>query len=74
MMMRLLKCDNGEFSLIPFTGGKIPEYAILSHTWGPDSEEVKFEDVMEKKGMDNSGYEKLRFCAEQAARDGLLHF
>ena len=73
-MMRLLQYKNGEFSLIKFPDHKIPEYAILSHTWGPDNEEVNFIDIVEKKGRDRSGYKKLRFCAEQAARDGLLYF
>jgi uncharacterized protein involved in tolerance to divalent cations len=73
-MMRLLQYENGEFSLTMFPNHKIPEYAILSHTWGRDSEEVDFIDIVEKKGRDKSGYKKLRFCAEQAARDGLLYF
>ena len=72
--MRLLQYENGEFSLIKFPDHKIPEYAILSHTWGLDSEEVDFIDIVEKKGRDKSGYKKLRFCGEQAARDGLLYF
>jgi hypothetical protein len=25
----------------------IPQYAILSHTWGDESQEVTFEDVVE---------------------------
>jgi Heterokaryon incompatibility protein (HET) len=74
MMMRLLKCENGEFSLIKFADQEIPEYAILSHTWGLDSDEVDFQDIMNKKDEDKPGYEKLRFCAKQAARDGLLFF
>jgi tetratricopeptide (TPR) repeat protein len=73
-MIRLLKWENGEFSLTGFTDNKIPLYAILSHTWGPDSDEVKYKDIMKKRGTEKPGYEKLRFCAEQAKRDGLLYF
>src|ERR1700761_3727414 len=72
--MRLLRYQNGEFSLIKFADHEIPHYAILSHTWGPDSEEVDFKDVTEKKNKDKPGYQKLRFCAVQADIDGLQYF
>ena len=50
--MRLLEYDNnGEFSLTQdFVDGKIPEYAILSHTWGADTEEVRYRDVIDGTG------------------------
>ena len=44
-------------------------YAILSHTWG--SEEVLFQDLTDGTGESKLGYEKIRFCADQAWRDGL---
>ena len=73
--MRLLKLkDDGEFSLIEFIGDKIPRYAILSHTWGADSEEVTFKDLMEGTGKGKAGYQKIRFCGEQAATDDLQYF
>ena len=69
--MRLLKVDkNGEFSTL--TDDKvsdIPAYAILSHTWGEDHEEVSFKDLTVGPRTDKPGYRKLKFCAEQAARD-----
>jgi len=49
-------------------------YAILSHTWGKDSDEVTFEDILEGSGRDKAGYDKIKFCGEQAARDGLHYF
>ncbi|EGR45412.1 uncharacterized protein TRIREDRAFT_41660, partial [Trichoderma reesei QM6a] len=52
----------------------VPQYAILSHTWGPDDEEVVFKDVENGTGMNKAGYSKIRFCADQASRDGLKHF
>ena len=39
--MRLLEPnDDGEFSLTKDFGDDPPRYAILSHTWGADTEEV----------------------------------
>lgn len=46
--MRLLRRDeNGKFSFTKDLVGDdpIPDYAILSHTWGLDDEEVVFEDI-----------------------------
>ncbi|KAF2686634.1 hypothetical protein K458DRAFT_362825 [Lentithecium fluviatile CBS 122367] len=73
--MRLLRrYDGGDFSLGQFSDEAIPPYAILSHTWGPDTEEVTFEDLTKGAGRDKPGYEKIRFCGEQAGQDGLQHF
>ena len=52
----------------------IPPYAILSHTWGNYLEEVTFKDLMENTGKSKPGYEKIRFCGEQAKRDGIQYF
>jgi hypothetical protein len=49
-------------------------YAILSHTWAPDEEEVTFNDLKLGLGRDKSGYRKIQFCALQARRDGIQHF
>ncbi|PZC88567.1 vegetative incompatibility protein HET-E-1, partial [Pyrenophora tritici-repentis] len=60
-------------------GDKIPPYAILSHTW-KEGQEVTFANL---KDLDNAvdvdtqrkeGYRKIRFCAQQAKRDGLDYF
>jgi hypothetical protein len=75
--MRLLKRnDNGELSLTEdIADDDIPRsYAILSHTWGPRSQEVTFEDLMNRAGESKAGYDKIRFCGEQAAQDGLQYF
>jgi len=75
--MRLLQRGNtGEFSLTKDLVGDetIPPYAILSHTWGADAEEVTFEDLTNGTGMDKPGYEKIRFCGEQARQNGLQYF
>ena len=74
--MRLLEYNNDEeFSLTrDFVIGKIPEYAILSHTWGADTEEVTYQDLIDGTGNNKVGYKKIRFCGEQARRDQLQYF
>jgi hypothetical protein len=73
--MRLLKLeDNGEFSLTEYYGDEIPPYAILSHTWGPDRDEVTFKDLIEGAGKSKVGYQKIHFCNKQAAADNLQCF
>lgn len=68
---------------------EIPAYAILSHTWQAD-QEVTFDDLTKdnKNGLtkvraslrrlrphaSKAGYTKLRFCGQQAKRDGLDYF
>jgi hypothetical protein len=70
--MRLLKREsNGDFSLNDFTSESAPRYAILSHTWGPDHEEVSYKDLTEGTSKAKLGYRKLQFCADQASRDGI---
>jgi hypothetical protein len=74
--MRFLEGNNdGEFSLTKdFVDDNIPKYAILSHTWGEDIEEVTFEDLKDGTGKSKAGYKKIRFCGEQAGRDGIQYF
>ena len=76
--MRLLeRKPDGELVLSEFTGKDVPvpAYAILSHTWATDNnEEVSFQDVEAGTGKSKAGYNKIRFCAEQAAADGLRYF
>jgi hypothetical protein len=75
-MRLLLRNETGKFTLSKeFIGiDQIPPYAILSHTWGQDNEEVTFEDIKNCTGEDKPGYEKIWFCGEQARQDGLLYF
>jgi len=73
--MRLLRRSvTDDFSLTPFPDEAAPRYAILSHTWGADTEEVTFDDLTNGTGKDKPGYEKIQFCGEQAAQDGLEWF
>lgn len=52
----------------------IPPYAILSHTWGADDEEVTFDDLAAGAGKDKLGYEKIKLCGQQAKSDGSQYF
>jgi hypothetical protein len=68
---------------------QVPPYAILSHTW-KTNQEVTFEDLIKDNKIRSSrihaclhrlrsrhlktGYDKIRFCAQQAWRDGLHYF
>jgi tetratricopeptide (TPR) repeat protein len=72
--MRLLEHQDGKFKLTNDLVRDIPRYAILSHTWGLDTEEVTFKDVVHGTGEGKIGWDKVRFCAEQARRDGLQYF
>ena len=75
--MRLLTyCDDGELSITAnlVDEDTIPPYAILSHTWGADADEVTFEDLTSNASKDKPGYKKIHFCGEQAQQDGLQYF
>ena len=51
-----------------------PLYAILSHTWGAENDEVTFEEVKNGNGKGKAGYAKIQFCEKQARDDGIEHF
>ncbi|KAK6850547.1 WD40-repeat-containing domain protein [Apiospora arundinis] len=71
--MRLLQRQaDGKYSLTKVSPNT-HRYAILSHTWEED-EEVTFEDVTQYRGLNKKGYQKLEFCARQAADDGIPYF
>jgi hypothetical protein len=73
--MRLLERNNsGECILTKDFINDIPRYAILSHTWGADTEEVTYRDIIDGSGRNKAGYDKIRFCGEQARRDGIHYF
>ncbi|EDN98515.1 hypothetical protein SS1G_13374 [Sclerotinia sclerotiorum 1980 UF-70] len=71
--MRLLEMKSpGEFSLIHVATHDTLPYAILSHTW--TDQEVTYKDLISGTGKSKSGYKKIKFCGEQAAKDGLRYF
>src|SRR6266480_7739271 len=73
--MRLLKINgNSNFNLTKFSPGEPPPYAILSHTWEADNQELTFQDMINGTGKSKAGYRKIQFCGDQAKKDGLNYF
>ncbi|KAF5694079.1 beta transducin [Fusarium denticulatum] len=68
--MRLINVEN--LKLETFTGGQIPPYAILSHRWGNDDEEVSFKDMM-RGTTNNVGMKKVEGCCRQAKKENLKY-
>jgi hypothetical protein len=67
--MRLL--NNSSLRLESFFDSAIPEYAILSHTWG--KEEILFDDIHDSTKplpIHKKGFAKLQGSCDQARRDG----
>ncbi|PVH96684.1 HET-domain-containing protein [Periconia macrospinosa] len=86
--MRLITTNpDGSLCLKEFVGNNIPPYAILSHTWGPDEEEVSYQDLhnpalsvnanshrfLPPRWQTKAGARKLDFVVQQAAMDGLQY-
>ncbi|KIX09023.1 uncharacterized protein Z518_00101 [Rhinocladiella mackenziei CBS 650.93] len=73
--MRLLEFgSDGDLHLSKDFTDDIPAYAILSHTWGADEDEVTFDDIQDRSGKSKAGYTKIQFCGQQARKDGLQYF
>jgi Heterokaryon incompatibility protein (HET) len=73
--MRLLeRKPDGELVLTDYTGKVPPAYAILSHTWLNECQEVTLQDVEAGTGRSKAGWRKIAFCADKAATDGLRYF
>ncbi|KAF2015679.1 hypothetical protein BU24DRAFT_441264 [Aaosphaeria arxii CBS 175.79] len=72
--MRLLHRLPGDtFELTSVDDDHPPPYAILSHTWAED-QEITYEELKAGRGRDKTGFDKIRFCGEQAAVDRLHYF
>jgi hypothetical protein len=54
-----------------FGGEEIPEYAILSHTWG--DEELTFREISVEESCHKKGYQKVRSCCDIAFKDGFTY-
>ncbi|KAH7409693.1 hypothetical protein BKA64DRAFT_693472 [Cadophora sp. MPI-SDFR-AT-0126] len=71
--MRLLKAGGpNEYSLVDAKTHNDLPYAILSHTW-IKGQEVTYQELVTGTGKGKSGYDKIKFCVEQAATDGYLY-
>jgi hypothetical protein len=69
--MRLLQLeDNGDVSIGEYVEEDGLRYAILSHRWGKDQDEVTFKDMVKETGRNKKGFAKIRRCGEQAQKDG----
>ena len=68
--MRLINVKT--YKLEEFLDKTVPPYAILSHTWGNDKDEVSYRDIKEGN-IEKAGSRpiKLEGCCKQAREDGL---
>lgn len=67
--MRLLNVDTFQFA--EFFYQTPPPYAILSHTWGDDSEEVSYSNVLAGRlESPETRPAKVSGCCDQARKDG----
>lgn len=74
--IRLLKWSApNQLSLTKDFTDNIPPYAILSHVWVSDDEEVTFDDLCKDPlvAQSKADYAKTRCYGEQAQRDGIEH-
>lgn len=74
--MRLLERQpDGSFVLTRdyHTQSEVPKYAALSHMWLDERDEVTYTDMTHEPAniQHKLGYKKLKFCCDQAAKDGL---
>ena len=67
--MRLLYLHCGILSLTEDYTKHVPPYAILSHTRGKDTDEIVFDEMRAGTFIDKTGYKKIEFGGEEAARD-----
>lgn len=73
--MRLLRIgENNEITFAEVQRVELLDYAILSHTWGDDDDEVTYKDIEENSGHNKYGYKKLIFCGKKARDDQLRYF
>ncbi|KAI0444179.1 HET-domain-containing protein [Xylaria telfairii] len=68
--MRLIETRSGNFAIQEFVG-RIPPYAILSHTWG--KEEVTLQDMQSALELAKGklGFSKIKGCCELARRKNI---
>ncbi|KAL8308511.1 hypothetical protein RB593_006707 [Gaeumannomyces tritici] len=68
--MWLINVKTLELKEFPYD--QTPSYAILSHTWGPDNEELTFRNVKDgNANKDCVGWSKLHGCCQQAKSDDI---
>ncbi|KAK4445182.1 heterokaryon incompatibility protein-domain-containing protein, partial [Podospora aff. communis PSN243] len=71
-MWLLHRSIDGDIKLVEFPQGHAPKYAILSHKWLADEDKVSFQLMGSgPPEPDDVRCNKIHFCVEQAAKDGL---
>lgn len=76
LIMRLLRTDEDGLNVQFFNdGAELPPYAILSHTWYADQEEIIFaERKLSRSDLETrKGWQKIEGCKSQALRDNLKY-
>ncbi len=68
-IMRLLNVKT--FELEEFVSDDVPDYTILSHTWG--DEEVSFQDLTSGNYKHLRGYRKVEGCCATSRREGFRY-
>ena len=73
--MRLLRTDTDELKLVTFNDEqKLPSYAILSHTWMTDDDEVSFGDLADVDTVEiKAGRKKIELAKREARAGGLSY-
>ena len=67
--MRLLKRrPDGNLQLVLINDDNPHPYAILSHTWC-EGQEVTYDELVAGTGRDKTGFAKILFCVDRAAKD-----
>ncbi|PVH99188.1 hypothetical protein DM02DRAFT_439733 [Periconia macrospinosa] len=71
--MRLLNVHT--IKLETFHNEEIPKFAILSHTWLRNDQEVTFAQIQTPDACTHmEGFKKVEFLCEQARREGYNYF
>lgn len=73
-MIRLLSTETCR--LAPPRVKEIPDYAILSHRWGPAEQEIQFKQINQESHdnlKDKDGYKKIEQCCNRAKEVGLQY-
>ncbi|KAI0503020.1 heterokaryon incompatibility protein-domain-containing protein [Xylaria bambusicola] len=66
--MRLLNAHTLEFKKV--SDNKVPKYAILSHTWLDEEDEVSFHEFNQPDAIKKPGYQKIESFCELAIASG----
>ncbi|KAK3656319.1 hypothetical protein LTR56_003020 [Elasticomyces elasticus] len=70
---RLINVQTCELGRVSWSNTIARPYAILSHTWGPDEDEVSFTEWQDGTAKHKAGYRKIIGAYELAKQDGLSY-